>query len=48
MVGIVDANGSETLTSSLNTASKTFTTNTSNVTIVVTAEDGSIQNYTLN
>ena len=48
MVGIVDANGSETLTSTLNTASKTFTTNTSNVTIVVTAEDGSIQNYTLN
>ena len=48
MVGIVDTNGSETLTSSLNTASKTFTTNTSNVTIVVTAEDGSIQNYTLN
>ena len=48
MVGIIDANGSETLTSSLNTASKTFTTNTSNVTIVVTAEDGSIQNYTLN
>ena len=48
MVGIVDANGSETLTSSLNTASKTFATNTSNVTIVVTAEDGSIQNYTLN
>jgi len=48
MVGIVDANASETLTSSLNTASKTFTTNTSNVTIVVTAEDGSIQNYTLN
>ena len=48
MVGIIDANGSETLASSLNTASKTFTTNTSNVTIVVTAEDGSIQNYTLN
>ena len=48
MVGIVDANASETLTSTLNTASKTFTTNTSNVTIVVTAEDGSIQNYTLN
>ena len=48
MVGIVDANGSETLNSTLNTASKTFTTNTSNVTIVVTAEDGSIQNYTLN
>ena len=48
MVGIVDTNGSETLTSTLNTASKTFTTNTSNVTIVVTAEDGSIQNYTLN
>ena len=48
MVGIVDANASETLTSTLNTASKTFTTNTSNVTIVVTAEDGSIQNYNLN
>ena len=46
-VTIVDANSSETGTNTLNTATKTFATSVTIINVIVTAEDGTINTYTI-